>query len=177
MIFSSEHIQSRLKTDEELSRLKDILTSLGFQQISILVYLRAPVEIANSLYTTAVIYGSTLSVPPGPENKHWGNICDHRKTITRFRKIFGSEAIIPRIYSKKDLVEGSTIIDFAQAIKLPSLKEHYVMPRKKNESMTVIGLEILHRINQEIPNIRRGSKIESVAQKYRTVHFEIFKLR
>ena len=159
VIFSSEHIQSRLKTDEELSRLKDILTSLGFQQISILVYLRAPVEIANSLYTTYVIYGSPLSIPPGPENKHWCNICDHRNTITRFRKIFGMEAIIPRIYSKKDLVDGSTIIDFAQAIALPPLTEHYVMPKKKNQSMTAMGLEILHRINQEIPKFEEDQKL------------------
>ena len=154
VIFSSEHIQSRLKTDEELSRLKDILNRLGLEQISVLVYLRAPAEIASSLYSTIVIYGSTLSMPPDPENEHWRNICDHRRTIKRFGRIFGSETIIPRIYSKKDLVGGSTVNDFVQAIGLPSLGASYTTPKQKNESMTMMSLEILHRINQEIPTFR-----------------------
>jgi hypothetical protein len=170
VIFSSEHIQSRLRTDDELSRLKNILNGLGFDQISIVVYLRAPAEIANSLYSTAVKTGSTKASPPGPDNKHWRNICDHRNTLVRFRNKFGLEVMVPRIYSKAELLNGSIIDDFAEAIGLPFSKDEYVIPRPQNESMTVIGLEILRRINQEIPvfrddqrpNILRGNIVSYV---------------
>jgi len=49
IIFSSEHIQSRLKSAGEIQRLKDILSALGFNDISVIVYLRNPADIANSL--------------------------------------------------------------------------------------------------------------------------------
>lgn len=151
VIFSSEHIHSRLRTDDEINRLKNILNELGFKKISIIVYLRHPAEIANSLYSTAVIAGSTDTIPPRPKNEFWHDICDHRNTLVRFRNIFGTEAMIPRIYSKEELVNGSIIDDFAKTIGLPLLKSEYEIPKPQNESLTVLGLEILRRINQEIP--------------------------
>ena len=150
-IFSSEHFQSSLKTDSELTRLREILNGLGFDQILIVVYLRAPVEIANSRYSTAIRWGETRAHPPGPDDAHWRNICDHRHTIMRFRNAFGLDAIVPRIYSKTDLVNGSIIDDFAAAIELLSLQIEYTIPQSHNESISATGLEILRRINQEIP--------------------------
>ena len=151
VIFSSEHIQSRLRSDDELSRLMNILNGLGFDQISIVVYLRAPADIARSLHTTAVIWGATSTTPPAPDNKYLQNICDHRNTLMRFRGQFGPEAIIPRIYSKADFVNGSLIDDFAEATGLPFSNDEYVIPTRQNESMTVLGLEILRRINEKVP--------------------------
>lgn len=158
VIFSSEQIQSRLRTDDEISRLKNILNGLGFDQISIVVYLRAPEEIANSLYSTVVKVGSTNANPPGPGSKYWHNLCDHRKTLMRFRNIFGLEAIVPRIYSKAELVNGSIIDDFIETVGLPYSMNEYVIPKPQNESMTVLGVEILRRINLEIPMFLDGQK-------------------
>lgn len=172
VVFSSEHIQSRLRTDDELSRLKNILNGLGFDQISIVVYLRAPAETVNSLYSTAIKSGWTIANPPEPDNEYSRNICDHRNTLMRFRSIFGLEALVPRIYSKADLVNGSIIDDFAEVIGFPFSNDEYEIPRPKNENMTVIGLEILRRINQEIPvfgddqrpNLLRGNILAFVLE-------------
>lgn len=170
VIFSSEHIQSRLRTDDELVRLRNILVELGFEQIKIVVYLRAPEEIASSLYSTAVKAGSVWLYPPGPDNEYWSNICDHRSTLTRFGEIFGSQALVPRIFSTSDLVNGSIIDDFADVIQLPLTGGEYSIPKSQNESLTFIGLEVLRRINREIPvfldnqepNILRGNIVSYV---------------
>lgn len=151
VIFSSEHIHSRLRTDDELSRLKNILGDLGFDQITIVVYLRVPAEIANSLYSTAIISGNTIIAPPGPHNKYVDNLCNHRKTLVRFREKFGMEAIVPRLFSKTDLVNGSIIDDFFETIGLPISDNDYIIPEKQNKSLNVLGLELLRRINKEIP--------------------------
>ena len=148
VIFSSEYFQSRLTKDDELIRLKELLGGLGLEQISIVVYLRNPVEIANSMYTEAIKAGYTEPNPPGPEQEYFGNLCDHRNTLVRFRDIFGPKAIFPRIYSKADLVNGSTIDDFLDTIGLPFEKDQYSMPELQNESMTVLGLELLRRLTK-----------------------------
>jgi hypothetical protein len=150
-IFSSEHIQSRLLTNDELSRLKNILNQLGFEKISVIVYLRSPEEIANSLYSTAIKSGWTIANTLGPEDEYWRNICDHRNTLRRFRNQFGLDAVIPRIYSKADLVNGSIVDDFMEAIGLPLSKEKFVLPEPQNKNMNVNSLEILRRINEKIP--------------------------
>ncbi|XOF34625.1 MAG: hypothetical protein ACL93V_04865 [Candidatus Electrothrix sp. YB6] len=151
VIFSSEHFQSRLQTDEEVSRLKIILNDLGLYDISIVVYLRPPADIANSLYTTYVIFGGTEAHPPGPENEYWHNVCDHRATLTRFRNQFGTETVIPRIFSTIELVNGSILDDFAEIIGLSLAQEKYVIPMRQNESIPTLALEIIRRINKAIP--------------------------
>lgn len=158
VIFSSEHFQSRLTTNEELLRLKSILKGLRIRTIQIVVYLRSPAEIAKSLHSTAVISGSTKANPPGPENNYWRNVCDHRDTLLRFRNTFHSDTIIPRIFSKADLVNGSIIDDFIFTIGLQVSKENCTIPKPKNESISIIALELLRRINKEIPMFRSGNQ-------------------
>ena len=60
IIFSSEFFQSRLTKISEIERLKEILKGLGVTDISVIVYLRRPADIANSLYSTAIRNGSIL---------------------------------------------------------------------------------------------------------------------
>jgi len=173
VIFSSEHIQSRLRTDDELSRLKNILNDLGIDQISIIVYLRAPGEIANSLYSTTIKCGHIIPNPPGPDDEYLRNLCDHRNTLLRYCKSFGKEAVIPRIYSKEEFINGSIIDDFLEITAHSIPRDEYLIPSSQNESLTVIALEILRRINREIPlfqkNLRPNpirANIETYFSKY-----------
>ena len=52
-IISSEHLQSRLTTDEEIHRLYQLLKEL-FNEITIVLYIRNPVDTAISLLTCFV---------------------------------------------------------------------------------------------------------------------------
>jgi hypothetical protein len=150
MIFSSEHIQSRLTEIAEIHRLKDILLALGATDIRVVVYLRNPAEIANSLYSTLIKSGSTVKQPCAPQNSYFHNVCNHRGTLQRYASVFGQEALMPRLFHPDELLNGSIVDDFTNAIGLP-LAADYLMPERLNESLSATGIQILRRVNEIIP--------------------------
>lgn len=150
IIFSSEHIQSRLTNISEIQRLKKILVNLGAYDISVIIYLRNPSEIASSLYSTAIINGHTISIPPSPKNAYFNNVCNHKNTLEKFELVFGKQALIPRIFDKNEFKNGSIIEDFINIIGAPWCDD-YDIPNNINESLSALGLEILRRFNKKVP--------------------------
>lgn len=157
IVFSSEHLQSRLTTIKEIQRLKRVLFSVGIKNIKIVIYLRNPAEIANSLYSTAIKYGSLEECPPPPSNHYYENICNHGKTLEQFESVFGEGTIRPRIFHKNEFRNGSIIDDFMNCMELP-LDESYEIPPNVNEGLSIIGLNILRRINKTIPLFIDGKR-------------------
>jgi hypothetical protein len=155
VIFSSEHIQARLQTDQEVYILKEILTSIGFDEFNIIIYLRRPSDLASSLYSTAIKTGSTRSCPPSPGNKYFDNACNHKNTLQRFGSVFGTSSIMPRIFDKSELKNGSLIDDFLDAISFPACSA-FIVPKSKNESLSPIAIEILRRFNRRVPRFANG---------------------
>lgn len=151
IIFSSEHFQSRLLSLEEIKRLKDILTSFGIDEYVVIVYLRNPVLLANSLYSTSVKAGSVLEQPPSPDNSYYQNICNHKNTIQKFASVFGESAICPKIFDESEFKNGSIIQDFLEILNL-SVDSNYKIPDNKNLSLSHLNLQILRRINKLIPS-------------------------
>lgn len=156
VVFSSEHLQSRLSTDDELVRLKDILRALGATEIKIIVYLRRPAEIANSLYSTALKAGASLVSPPSPSHKYWNRVCNHRRTIERWRSVFGECSIIPRLYEPSKFVNCSLIDDIMHVIGL--CPDEYLYPENRNESLSEISALLLQRLNKIIPKVDNGKR-------------------
>lgn len=155
VIFSSEHLQSRLWMDEQLLRLKNTLERLDLNISQIILYIRNPVETAFSLYST-VIKGGVPDATLGTHDSPYINrICNHRDTILRWGNIFGVEKLTIRLYRTDLFFQGELLSDFRQIAKLP---EHlpYQMPIKKNLSLDWTGIEILRRVNKKIPNFIDG---------------------
>jgi len=150
LLFSSEHLQSRLIKTEEISRLKDILTSLGVNNISVIVYLRRPAEIANSLYSTQIKLGMTHTLPSSPSDPYLFNLCNHRNTLQRFRSVFGSSAVHPRLFDKDAFIGRSIINDFLNLIGIRP-DQSFTLPKIENESLSSTGVNLLRRVNQSVP--------------------------
>jgi hypothetical protein len=157
VLFSSELIQSRLRNSEELQRLKALLNALGFTDIQVLVYLRRPVEIATSLYSTAVTNGITEGPPP-PDDEYFGNICDHRKTLLRFRAVFGDAAVVPRIHEQGAFVGGTLLTDFMDSIGLADTGGELQYPAPQNPSLPRLAIELLRRINRDVPMLDENDR-------------------
>ena len=150
IIFSSEHIQSRLTNMSEIKRLKKILVNLGADDISVIIYLRNPSDIAVSLFSTAIKSGHTISFPPSPQNPYFNNVCNHKNTLEKFGIVFGKQALVPRIFDKNDFKNGSIIEDFIDTIGVPWCDD-YDIPNNLNESLSALGIEILRRFNKKVP--------------------------
>jgi hypothetical protein len=147
VIFSSEHVHSRLTKVNELKRLKDILHRLGIQEIQIIVYLRRPAELANSLYIESIKAGYNLRCWPPEE--YYDHVCNHRNTLSIYSSVFGPASITPRLFNRQDLVNESIIDDIISVIGIP--RDSYACPGMMNKGISMLGLEILKRLNKSIP--------------------------
>jgi hypothetical protein len=151
IICSSEHIQSRLTTIEEISRLKKILNNVGIDDINVIVYFRNPGETANSLYSTAIKAGNTMPNVPPPSNDYFENICNHKKTVEKFTTVFGKDKLIVRLFRKDKFKNISLVHDISNIIGLDSFINDLTIPENKNESLSLLGITILRKLNESIP--------------------------
>ena len=152
LILSNEHIQSRLTSVEEIIRLKSILNELGIDDISIIIYLRNPSEIANSLFSTAIKSGGVLDKVPPPTDKYFGNVCNHKATIERFSEVFGEDKLKLRLFRKDRLVNQSLIEDFLEILGVETEVNEFKLVQNQNESLSELGIEILRNLNLELKN-------------------------
>jgi hypothetical protein len=156
IIFSSEHIQSRLTNPSELFRLKAILQALGATDITVIIYLRRPAEIANSLYSTAIKCGEQMwETPPPPDNPYFNNVCNHQQTLLKYAAVFSRSAIVPRLFDKAEFVNQSIIDDILSVIGIPESSD-YNMPKNRNEGLSPLGIKLLRSLNKAIPTLLRN---------------------
>lgn len=144
-VFSSEHLQSRLTKPEEIQRLRESLTSMGFEEFTVAVYLRRPADLANSLFSTALRAAHDMRDLPTPEHDYVRVVCDHRATIVRWMSVFGQEAVCPRLFVSGEFVNGSLVDDFAavSAISMEGLGR----PASVNTALSEPAAELLRRVN------------------------------
>jgi len=161
--FSSEHLHSRLRTDEEVERLRKILGSLGFSEISVIIYLREQADLVASIYGTAVLSGGRTTLPPEPgSEEYWNNLCDHAESLRRFRRVFAAESVKPRLFSKEEFVGDSLITDFLSAAGIDLPIDQLRFPERENESISSFGLEVLRRLNARQPRFHDDGSINPV---------------
>ncbi|QLE86093.1 hypothetical protein FLM48_14070 [Shewanella sp. Scap07] len=148
VLFSSEHLQSRLISVEDVSVLKELLFDLGFQEIKILIYLRDPAQIGQSLFSTAIKCGAVLEQQPLPNTPYFKNVCHHKNTLIRWQSVFGKASIDVRIFDKAELYGNDLILDFLRALEIPEYFDNDVRIKDRNRSISRHGLDVLSRLNQ-----------------------------
>ncbi|MFM8931111.1 MAG: hypothetical protein ACKOS8_04440 [Gemmataceae bacterium] len=180
VVFSSEHLQSRLKEVPQITRLRRFLSDAGIRKTKVIVYLRDPADLAFSLHSTSVKGGHPGTGPCSPDSDdgtgydpaYFRNVCDHRATIQRWGGVFGMENIIPRLFRRDQFVQGDLLRDFIATAQLPALP--YDFPKPHNEALDHLGLELMRRFNAHVsafvdgtPNPLRG-QVWSLFEKYFT---------
>lgn len=147
-LISSEHLQSRLTTPEEVERLGQILKTL-FDDIRIVVYLRHPLQTAISYWSMRVKGGAPLAAlgEPGSFGHH---ICDHRGILERWLAVFAPSSFCVRLFERQSFEAGDLIRDFCTAAGIdwhPGLQ----MPPRLNETLSYQAIRVLARINEHVP--------------------------
>jgi hypothetical protein len=149
-IVSTEHIQSRLFTVSERNRLRALLKNIGFDDVSVILYLRDPASLANSHYFTDVAQGYLGWLPGKPDEHYFKNLCDHRTTIQEWQNVYGKDRLIIRLYDADGRGKFSTIDDFLGLIT--ELNGQKLKPVKNgNVSISALGVELIRRINEIEP--------------------------
>lgn len=148
-IISSEHLQSRLTTAEEIARLRQLLEPL-FREIRLLLYIRQPIATAVSLWSTAVQCGHPYARLPDPAQPYWHNLCDHASTIQRWSAAFPDRPLQVRLFQRGDLRDGDVISDFAEAAGIDSAR-HWPRPRRENPTLSHRGILLCAELNRRMP--------------------------
>lgn len=155
VLFSSEHLQSRLRSREDIERLRSALSGIGLHVSEVIVYLRDPVSICRSLHASSVATGSVARRPPPPDSIYFSTVCDHRRTLTTWADVFGPESILPRLFERETMLGKSVMDDFCQVAGI-DITDDYMRPADQNESLSQLAVELLSRVNVAVPRIRDG---------------------
>ncbi|MGJ0125659.1 hypothetical protein ACP0SK_09120, partial [Campylobacter coli] len=160
LLISSEHLSSRLQDLKEVKRCKKILNILGFKEIKIIVYLREQNTMASSSFSTDLKDGkNTDRIVKG---KEFAQLGDYKKLLHRWQEVFGKENLIVKLFDKDEFYQGDLLKDFMYSIDL-KWDDKFITPPRQNETLDLIGIELLKRINKHLPwqvenkiNVLRG---------------------
>ena len=161
IVFTSELLQSRLDHKKEIIRLKKILYMLNVKKNFVIFYIRDPLDMFKSLCSEAIKWGEIdsfkllkkgLQYESGFKKNlsHFNYICNYKQIIQWWQQIFGKENLIVRLFDKSEFYQGDLLKDFVHSIGLKWDNE-FVIPPKQNESLDLIGVEILRRVNNLLP--------------------------
>lgn len=160
LIISSEHFQSRLYNQDEIEYLKEYLKS-WVDDFKIVVYFRRQDELALSLLSTRIKSSVQIDISDvirtlnaSPRYYAYDDI------YRRWANVFGTDAMIPRIYDTERWPNGDLIADFCQASSIPKLSHP---PARYNLSLNRKGFHFVQALN----NIYNGTNNEELRSEHR----------
>lgn len=156
-IISSEHLQSRLRTKEEIFRLKKIFSKL-FDEIKILIYIREPIETAASWWSTTIKGKGLINKLPDPNNPYIKHLCNHENTIKLWSSAFRRENIILGLYENELKSEQYLLNDFCRKLNIDS--NNLLFPKKyENKKLSFLGMKYKRFINEYLKlNIKENNE-------------------
>lgn len=145
VVYSSEHLQSRLTTQDEISRVARLLRPL-FDRIDVVVYLRRQDKLALSAHSTSMRGGASNTFSFSTINAA-GPYYNHLKLLQDWSAVFGQENIIVRLFDRDRLVGGDVVRDFISTTGAGLSLRAPVYPEIENEALSWTAQEILRHHN------------------------------
>lgn len=155
VLLSSEHLHSRVVASDSIESVLALLRP-HCERFRVLVYLRRQDRVATSLYSTAMKAGLTRDRIL-PEIDDTNSYYNYDRLLDRWAKVFGADAVVPRLLVRDRLVGGDLLADFAAACGLGSLAGARPVERE-NEGLQAVAQEFLHRASAHLPPIVDGEQ-------------------
>ncbi|EAJ2846405.1 hypothetical protein C5533_08240, partial [Campylobacter coli] len=154
-IISAEGFSLDLDYDE-IVHMRKYLEKL-FDEIKIVCYLREKSAYIQSLYSQSVKGGISKNIWSYCELFTKDVTIDNLKNYT---KIFGKENIIVKIFDKKEFYKEDLLKDFIHNIGL-EWDDDFIIPKNENESLNLLGMELLKALNKKGMNSELRSIMEN----------------
>lgn len=148
VLISAENIQWKLNNIKLIKDMKNFLYDLGFSKVYILIYLRNPLDLYLSMSSQAIKddhYSDFLFLEPW-NNKKALDLCNYKKTLKRYEKIFGKENLIVKIFEKDSFVDNDLLKDFLHTLNI-KWDDKFKIPQNSNKSLNILGMEIVKTFN------------------------------
>ncbi len=160
VIYSSEHLQSRITRPGDIAGLKSFL-EIMYDSVEIVVYLRRQDRFAMSSHNTAIQGGNKNRFDFDAVNVK-GPYYDYAALLKRWAKVFGQDALCVKFFEADRLNRGSVVADFCEHIGI-SADEFRVPGKQNNERLSYTAQETLlafNRMDNNDPRLLGNSKEE-----------------
>lgn len=149
LIISSEHFHSRLHSVEAIARLKAFLEP-WVDTYHVVVYFRRQDDLAVSYVSTRLKAG--VRIPPNHKLSSEGSrqYYEFDKVFDKWAKVFGKNAMRPRLYQQSNWENGCLLTDFQTAAELTGLEVENVPVT--NVSLNRISFQFAQFMNSHRPN-------------------------
>lgn len=140
-----------------LEALKALGEQAGFQEFTIMVYLRRQDLFLESTWNQRVKNGSgyVTTYDEFRTGEFAAKVTDYNTVLKYFEYVFGRESIIARIYDRALLVDGDSAADFMDVLGL-DVKEFKPLKREINDSIKGNTWVELKRITNHSPKYAEG---------------------
>ena len=150
VILSSEHFHLSLQRPEEIQTLKQLFLELGLEVQQVVIYLREPLALIESLFSTMVRSGDQRLLPADPADPFVQLICDHTASLQRWRQVFGTSVVQARAFPPR--VGQSLSADFLQLLGSAPAAGWPAEPRRqRNRGLNSQALQLLAWLNRHCP--------------------------
>ncbi len=151
VVMSSEHFHSRLRTDGEMTSIRELL-SQHFDDIKIICYIREQAETCASWYSTSMKSGSTLSFHNfvrrcRPESYYF----NYSEMLANWEKHFGFPAMNVALFEPGKFLNGSLLDDFTARLDPALVGQLNTSIHTVNESLTPMGQALARALNIALP--------------------------
>ena len=161
VIISSEHLHSRLHTEDEMDNVHRLLSAY-FESIKIVCYIREQGDTCTSFYTTNLRAGGTKTF------SEIIRLCSHRnkyynyyEMLLEWEKRFGFESIDLSIYDHEKFLNKSLLDDFTSKIDPELVGALDKRIEIENESLRPSGQALARAVNCAFPV--RTARVELLA--------------
>ncbi|MHA6768401.1 hypothetical protein [Sphingobium ummariense] len=147
-VITSEHFHSRLIDIDSIYRLKEFLSSI-FDEIIVVCYFREQSAVRTSLYSTAIRGGFAGTIADFQrdvdDSNHYYN---YYEMFSKWREVFGAEALRPTIFGKSNFVDGDIRVDLLKKINPDIAVEtmDYTV-EKANEKIPPLAAAVMSSVN------------------------------
>ena len=148
IVMTSEQM-TRLRSVEEVSRLKSLIGLAGHEDIRVILYVRRQDLAHISIYSQWIKGGLDVPFRPEIQGAHKSTLY-YDRFIAPWAQVFGSGALIVRPFEPSSLKNADAVDDFMSVLGVDDLSG-FVRPPRANTSLDVHTIEFLRRLNSHIP--------------------------
>jgi hypothetical protein len=139
--------------------LERVLRSVGLDDISVCMYLRPQAQWRASIIQQRIKVGGWSDADNFPVDspEDFGKRGSYKQHILKWAKVFGENAIKPRLFGTPHFANGDLLDDILWMFELPDLK-YYVRPERQNEGLSEFACRMLMELNRSVPRFRDGKE-------------------
>jgi hypothetical protein len=165
VIISSEHLSFQLQHQDEVDRVKQLLTTYS-QSIEICYYIREQSDMVVSAYSTRIKTGYAPTFDEFFQMYIANPANDYDLILKLWERAFGQRNVILRLYDNNELIGSDVIKDFLHHLDENLYSNLNTTMPQHNRSLSRTGVFFSRLINKLIPNSSKKKYVRNLNRAF-----------